>query len=241
MSLPLDAMAASLRADGDRLAAMAGGDLGAPVVSCPGWTVLDLLVHVGRVHRWAAVAVATPPDGDRPPFAPRPAAGADLAEWLADGVGALLTVFGGTELHRPCWGFAGDADGRWWLRRQAIETALHRWDAEGALGSRGVLDAELAAVGVDEWCELQTAFGLRASAGDALTVHLHATDGDGEWLITLDEAGLKWQHGHHKGDVAIRASRSELLLMLWNRLPTTSLDCFGDSGPLSDLLARSAR
>ncbi|WP_367303766.1 maleylpyruvate isomerase N-terminal domain-containing protein [Nocardioides panacis] len=38
---------------------MAWSDLRAPVPGCPGWSVLDLVVHVGNVHAWAATIVET--------------------------------------------------------------------------------------------------------------------------------------------------------------------------------------
>ena len=47
-----------LRAEGERLAEAAGwAGLEAPVPTCPGWCIADLLTHVGGVHRWAAAQV----------------------------------------------------------------------------------------------------------------------------------------------------------------------------------------
>src|SRR4051812_19574241 len=48
-----------LRSAAQRLEAGAGqAGLEASVPTCPGWTVRDLLVHQGMVHRWAAANVA---------------------------------------------------------------------------------------------------------------------------------------------------------------------------------------
>ena len=33
--------------------------LDAPVPTCPGWTVADLVLHTGEVHRWATAVVAS--------------------------------------------------------------------------------------------------------------------------------------------------------------------------------------
>lgn len=38
-------------------------DLAAAVAACPGWTAYDLVTHLGAIHRWAAAATRTPPDG----------------------------------------------------------------------------------------------------------------------------------------------------------------------------------
>ena len=75
------------------------------------------------------------------------------------------------------------------------------------------------------------------AAGDTLpahgTIHLHATDIDGEWLITLGPAGISFEHGHAKGDVALRGTASDLLLWCWNRVPVDDrLEVFGDAAPL---------
>ena len=53
--LTLDALGEALGAASTvlRANAMAAG-LDAPVPTCPGWTVLDLVAHQGMVHRWAA-------------------------------------------------------------------------------------------------------------------------------------------------------------------------------------------
>ena len=37
--------------------AMAGTDLTTPVPTCPDWSALDLLTHLGMVHRWATAVI----------------------------------------------------------------------------------------------------------------------------------------------------------------------------------------
>ena len=51
----------------------------------------------------------------------------------------------------PCWNFGPPprlVD--FWIRRQAIETAVHRWDVLEAMGQRPELAPALAADGIDE-------------------------------------------------------------------------------------------
>src|SRR4051812_11569501 len=48
---------AALEREGVRLAAAAASDLDADVPPCPQWTVRDVVVHTGGVHRWAASIV----------------------------------------------------------------------------------------------------------------------------------------------------------------------------------------
>ncbi len=53
------------------------------------------------------------------------------------------------------------------------------------------------------------------------TIHLHCTDGEGEWLITRAGDDVVVTREHAKGDVAARGTASDLLLFLWGRVPAT--------------------
>ena len=71
------------------------------------------------------------------------------------------------------------------------------------------------------------------------TVHLHALDG-GEWLVRGDEqGGLVWEHGHSKGDVAVRGNAGVLHLLLHRRLRADDpkVDVHGDRALLDSFLA----
>ena len=82
-------------------------------------------------------------------------------------------------------GFAGPTTAAFWFRRQAHETAVHRWDAQRAATPSSVdpIDATLAADGVDEWLEVFVPrFLARTGVPDDLvgaTLHLHCTDEGG--------------------------------------------------------------
>jgi hypothetical protein len=69
------------------------------------------------------------------------------------------------------------------------------------------------------------------------TIHVHATDATGEWLVTIGADGYTVDREHAKGDVAARGPAAELLASLWGRRPLSALDTFGDA----DLLARFHR
>lgn len=230
---------ASLRDDRLRLAELPS-DLGSgEVAACPGWTPADLLVHLGRVHRWATAALDTPPAGPPPRFPPAPPPGTDLIEWIDVGLETLIDKLADTDLDEPCWSFAEPQTARFWLRRQAIETATHRWDAERAVGiDPAPIDGEVAAAGIDEWCLLQASRWYHPSPDIVGSVHLHATDGEGEWCIDVDAEGLSWDRGHRKADVALRGSRSDLLLALQNRAAATEV--LGDQALLEKVLTAAA-
>jgi predicted lipid carrier protein YhbT len=59
-------------------------------------------------------------------------------------------------------------------------------------------------------------------------VHLHCTDLDGEWLVTLTSPRPTVERVHAKGDVAARGTASDLDLFLWGRIGGDALEVFGD-------------
>ena len=52
--------------------------------------------------------------------------------------------------------------------------------------------------------------------------------------LRFDADGFTWERAHAKADVAVRASTSELLLVLWGRVPADAVEVLGDV----DVLAR---
>jgi uncharacterized protein (TIGR03083 family) len=121
-----------------------------------------------------------------------------------------------------------------WQRRQAHETAIHRWDAQLASGSPDPIDAELAIDGIDE---VLTMIPMRPMGepptGEGETIQLRCTDRDAEWLVYLLPETITFEPGHAKADVAARASASDLLLLLWGRVPLDAVEVQGDAGVLT--------
>ena len=201
--------------------------LDAPVPSCPGWTVADLVAHIGEVQQWARITVeqrATERISRRTlPSAPP---GSELVPWFREQAPALVAALGATDPATPVWSWSGDNTAHFWFRRQASEAAVHRWDAELAGGTPPAIDAALAADGIDE-C-LATFLDGDAAVGTGETVHLHCVDADGEWVVTLTERGPVIERAHAKADVAARGAASDLDLFLWGRVDASALDVFGD-------------
>ena len=213
---------AFLRADVARVAAAVRAGRDADVRHCDGWTVGDLAVHLGVVHRWAAEALDS---DERPRKATERFAVEtdlpDLAGWYEECAAVLLDALDAADPDAPCWTFGPPSTARFWFRRQAQETAVHRWDAELAVsGAPTAIDPELAADGVDE--TLDSLLGLRRSLSKAEargeTFHFHRTDGEGEWIVRFAEDGTTvTERAHAKGDVAVRGPAEQLLLFLWRR------------------------
>ena len=131
------------------------------------------------------------------------------------------------------YGWVVDRTAGFWARRQANETAVHRWDAQGAAGPLEPIEHALAVDGIDEF------FGLipfwpwaDRVRGNGETLHFHCTDGEGEWLARLGSDGVVITAEHAKGDVAARGTASDLLLFLYGRVSADDLEVFGDASLL---------
>ncbi|MBX6357283.1 MAG: maleylpyruvate isomerase N-terminal domain-containing protein, partial [Micromonosporaceae bacterium] len=186
----------ALRADGPAFRdAVANAPLDAPVPSCPEWTVLDLVHHLGAVYAWvsghAMRGVVTPPDPRRPDRTGRPAGPAALT-WWDDEFGRLMEMLDGLDPELPAWNWAPQAKKAWfWHRRMAHETAVHRWDAQMAGGQAEPVEAKLAADGVSEVLDSWLPAGHRRGPADRVgVVQLTAVDAGQEWSVRLRGTGL---------------------------------------------------
>jgi uncharacterized protein (TIGR03083 family) len=193
---------ACLRSEGELLAEAAErSSLSAPVPTCPGWQVRDLLAHLGFVHRWAASYVTegrtemTSEPGEEEIIRLAPA-DESLVGWFRDGHARLVSVLAAADPAVHCWTFLpAPSPLAFWARRQAHETAIHRADAQFAAAAAGPgadLDpfpAGLAADGVDE---LLMGFGGRnpGSLSDApATLVIRTEDGAAaaEWTLVMGQ------------------------------------------------------
>lgn len=229
-----------------------GTGLTRPVPTCPEWTMRQLVTHVGRAHRWATAIVATRaaepipfreiPDGKLP--------GGQRAQmdWLNAGAAALVATVQAAG-DGQVWTHNGPGPARYWARRMAHETAVHRADGQIALGQRPRLDPVTAADGIDEWLgflaepgEDGGRPGLAGLQGKVLHVHVTGEGATGEWMILPGAAGIAVEPGHGKGDVAVRGPAGDLLLLLMRRIPPSDpgIEVLGDAALLDALLAETA-
>jgi uncharacterized protein (TIGR03083 family) len=227
-----------LPADGVALAAAARrGPATAPVPGCPGWTLHDLVDHMGTIHRHVTRIVTGriqhPVQRSDIPSGPD-----DLPEriaWYEEGLNNLVDALNDLDPEEPLWSWSmGVGPARFWIRRMAQETALHRWDAESAVGQPQPLDTALAVDGIDEMADVWFVrfSDLVRRVADDNTMHLHCTDADGEWLVHFTADGATVTREHAKRNVAVRAGASDLLLLLWNRVGPERAEVFGDASLL---------
>lgn len=232
---------AHLARDGARMAAIAAADLELQVPTCPDWKLRDLIEHTGFVHRWQTTAARDDAGGfpDGALWRHGPADGQTWSSWFQVGVDDAVATMGTVDGTAPRWTwFAPDQTAQWYFRRIAQETLVHRLDAELTVGDVTDVDATFAVDGIEEMCDvfLPSAEG-QPIGGNGETLHLHATDVDGEWTLTMHADRIDVARGHAKGDAAIRGMARDLLLQLWGRDPIGEVEIFGDESVIAGFRA----
>ena len=219
-----------LRADGSALVAAQRADPTAPARAGLGWNRSELLAHTAQVHGWARAQIHAGPER-RIRFSDLALTptGDELPGSFEDGLDELAALLSEMDVDAtwPTW--AGPQPGTFFPRRMAQETAVHRWDA-----APEPIDGALGVDGIDELLDLFVprlpADGLAGVSG---TIHLHATDAEGEWLVRFDDGAITVERAHAKGDLALRGDAGDLLLWAWNRVPVDErFEVFGNQALL---------
>ncbi|KJY27884.1 maleylpyruvate isomerase family mycothiol-dependent enzyme [Streptomyces sp. NRRL S-495] len=237
-----------------RAAVAAAPSLDAQVTTCPGWTLFDLVKHLGGGDRfWAAIVAAGPADG--PPAEAVAARAAlelprereALLTWLDASTQLLLSTLREAGPDADCWA--------WWsalqtprtsggvARHRVQESAVHTYDARLAGGAPQPLPLEVALDGVEEflfavcatssaWPHKPTAFDFHAAEGRSwrLTV-----DGDGARSARIPTPAAATGEAPDAAGASVHGTASELVLYLYDRIKAESLRVDGDAG-LLDLL-----
>ena len=129
-----------------------------------------------------------------------------------------------------------------WARRQAHETAIHRVDAELAVGAPvDTFAPAFAADGVDELLAgfvPRRSTKLRAEVPTVLAVR--CGDVDAAWTLHVDGDGVRTLSGAGDGDAActVTGTAGDLYLALWNRAGPGALTIDGDASVLDLFLER---
>ncbi|WP_406211800.1 maleylpyruvate isomerase family mycothiol-dependent enzyme [Streptomyces decoyicus] len=232
-------------------------DLTTTVPSCPDWNLAQLLRHLGETHRWVEDLVRTratepppdtalrvlPRDTDRPP--------AEVAAWLTEGARLLADTLRSSGPDAEIWTPLPSGSPRFFARRMAHETVMHRADATLTLGRAFTIDRRVALDTLDEWMELGSLPEMfdyhpdrRELLGPGRTLHFHATDTPPEaaadWIVDLTGDTLAWRRAQEPASVSVRAPLTDLLLLIYGRVPADNdtFEITGDAELLEFWLAR---
>ena len=210
-------------------AAASQADPLAPVASCPGWTVADLVSHLTEVHWfWSTIVeerLQEPPSDDLHPVSAKPD---DLIPAFEAGADRLVRVLRAARDEEPVWTWAPSRHDVGFVRRHQVqEAAVHHWDAENALGRELTIGTRIAVDSISEF--LTFSVSSQADPADPPRQPL-----DGSFALSCTDAPVSWiiSDGPVPGTVAFRelgsdepaevpvisATSSDLLLWLYKRV-----------------------
>jgi uncharacterized protein (TIGR03083 family) len=217
-------------ADAARLREVASTGLEPPVPSCPGWNVADVVQHTADVylHKVACTTLQRNPD----PWPPPEHSERAPLELFDEATAELLAMFAA---HGPA-----DPSHTWWppeqtvgfwMRRMALETAVHRVDVELAHEVVTPVDSALALDGIDELLVAMLAGDEWAEHGTAEPVDavVRISSAGRSWTVLLDAERVDVVEGA-TGDVAVEVAGEPdaVFVWLWGRGGHEGLALAGD-------------
>lgn len=213
----------------EALARVGVDDLARAVPACGGWTVADVLGHLGVIESWVGAILRTRSYAEEPEPEPDPERAA--ADFRA-GVGPFLSALRGIAPDEPCWTFgAPPPTARFWIRRQAHEHAVHRFDLESAFDRTPGYAPAFAADGVDEVLTMFYPRQVRPGRTEPVT--------DPVRFVSAD-TGDSWQLADGEPAATVTADATTLYLGLWKRrdlIADASIE--GDHAAVRRTLARA--
>lgn len=193
---------------------------------CGRWRVRDLVVHVARIHHWAAGQASCrreTPLG-RGPF--------DLAELYASCAAELRDTLVALGPDARASTLVGPGPASFWHRRQVHETLVHLWDLRTAGGLPLDVDAAVWADTVDEVVTVMQPRQEHLGRMEPLPapVGLVATDVERTWSLG----------GTGAPAVTVTARAQDLALLVWGRRSPgdDGVAVDGDRAALDDALGR---
>lgn len=230
--LDFDEYVRLVAADAARLREVAATGLEPPVPSCPGWSVGDVVHHTAEVylHKVACTTLQHDPD----PWPPPEHAARPPLELFDDAVAELLAMFAthGPDDPSHTWWDPEQTVG-FWMRRMALETAVHRVDVELGHDVVTPVDPALALDGIDELLVMMLAGDEWAEHGTAEPVDaaVRISAAGRSWTVTLDASRVDVVEGA-AGDVAVEVAGEPDAVFgwLWGRSGHDELALAGDEG-----------
>jgi uncharacterized protein (TIGR03083 family) len=224
----------AIRSDSQTALDAARKGLDAPVPTTPGWTVADVIAHLGQVHRQKTHIVRELIVDGEPDFADYAAPpGAALLEWFEEGFRELAEVLAVVDpaTHVHTWHEPDQTVG-FWIRRMAHETLIHRVDTELGHGYHSPVEPVLGADGVDEILDVFMG-GYPDWAAVARSEFLVGLESEARsWLIRFgswsgtspnsrrefrDVPGIELVTGGDRPAAVVRGPGDALDLFLWGR------------------------
>jgi uncharacterized protein (TIGR03083 family) len=195
---------------------------------CGRWRVTDLVVHLARIHHWAAGQASRTQETPlgRGPFV--------LEELYATCAAELRDTLTALGPDARAWTLVGDGPASFWHRRQTHETLVHLWDLRTAGGLPLEVAPALWADTVDEVVTVMQPRQERMGRMEPLAAPI---------ALVADDAGRSWLLGaptEPDPSTTVTGPADALALLLWGRATPGDdrLTVTGDAAALTDALGR---
>lgn len=232
----IDHLADLARYQAEFLAAIPLADPGAPVPWCGRWRVRTLVVHLARIHHWAAAQARRSKEVPlgRGPF--------ELEALYSQCATELLDTLTELDPDARAWTLLDDGvpraertgTVRFWHRRQALETLVHTWDLFGTMGRDFDPGPEAWADCVDEVVGVMHPRQIRLGRIPPPMVRVR---------LQAEDIALTWELAGSEGSrqaLTVSGPAQTLALLAWGRTtvedPALSLE--GDRAALQEVLVR---
>jgi uncharacterized protein (TIGR03083 family) len=212
-------------------------DLTSPVPTCPGWTLADLVQHVGAVylHKVECMRLGSHPD----PWPPEGLNEEPPLELIDRSYAALAAEFAARRPadHAFTW-YDPDQSVGFWIRRMAQETVIHRVDAELAAGvPLAPIPGDLAADGIDELFVAFIEYGTTVwpdeyadTLADAGERTVRVSTPERAWTLRLTTKDVRVVESDvDSPDATIEGRAADVLLWLWSRGGEAGTSIIGDA------------
>lgn len=206
------------------------GRLEIEVPSCPGWDMARLVDHMGGVWGWASEIIVS---GERADFraAPEGLGTDELVAWAEHRARDLIDALRSADPESNCWTFGLPRTCAFWFRRQALETAVHTWDAQSAAGLPDDIDLELSRDGIDEYLTVMLPRRVDQQSGtwSGQSLRLRDSGGGRDWFLRIGPGSqVCVDDDGDEPDVVLEGPASHLYLWCLNRVRSEQLAVTGD-------------
>jgi uncharacterized protein (TIGR03083 family) len=229
-------------ADTERMLAMGERGLDADVPSCPGWKVSDVVSHQAMVYAHKARVMAD--NGWPDPWPPAELRDRPPVDFLREAKDDLFQEFARHDLAEPTTTFGDDETVMFWVRRMALEVAVHRIDTELAHDAVSPIPDDLGRDGVDEILQVM----LHGNWAEWGAKTEHPVDAS----VAIETGGLRWRcdttaaivdvavGSTEAADATVSGAPADVFLWLWGRVGDDAVAVSGDEKAVAEFRHRLA-